>query len=73
MQFVIQFAAAQESLTAEKTVPAKPVESNNQSNSELEDLFKDTPLVTPSSEKPQKDLKNDIMSLFEKVCAAFVL
>lgn len=60
------FQSAQESSTAEKTAPAKPVESNNQPNSGLEDLFKDTPLVTPSSEKPQKDLKNDIMSLFEK-------
>ena len=38
----------------------------------VEDLFKDSPSVTPSltPEKPQKDLKNDIMSLFEKVCAS---
>lgn len=61
------FQSAQEASTAEKTVPPKPVESSNKSNSGLEDLFKDTPIITPSvSEKPQKDLKNDIMSLFEK-------
>ncbi|XP_024019111.1 probable ADP-ribosylation factor GTPase-activating protein AGD5 [Morus notabilis] len=66
------FQSAQEASTAEKTVPPKPVESSNKSNSGLEDLFKDTPIITPSvSEKPQKDVKNDIMSLFEKVSSAF--
>ena len=57
-------------MTAEKIVPPKPVESNSKSTSGIEDLFTDSPLVTPSvSQKPQKDVKNDIMSLFEKVCA----
>ncbi|PON44584.1 Arf GTPase activating protein [Parasponia andersonii] len=61
------FQSAQETSTVEKTVPPKPVESSSKSNSGLEDLFKDSPVLTPSvSEKPQKDVKNDIMSLFEK-------
>ncbi|KAI9093250.1 hypothetical protein K1719_027264 [Acacia pycnantha] len=62
-------SAATGASTAEKTSPTKAVESTP-SASEIEDLFKDspTPSVTPSliPEKPQKDLKNDIMSLFEK-------
>ncbi|KAF4377727.1 hypothetical protein F8388_004556 [Cannabis sativa] len=59
-------SAAQEPSTAEKIAQQKPVESNNKANSGFEDLFKDTPVLTPSvSEKP-KDVKNDIMSLFEK-------
>ncbi|GAV85360.1 ArfGap domain-containing protein, partial [Cephalotus follicularis] len=59
--------------TAEKPDPtretssAKAVESS-QAASGIEDLFKDSPsLITNSvSEKPQKDVRNDIMSLFEK-------
>ncbi len=63
-------AAAEEASTAEKTGPTKPVESSPQSTSGIEDLFKDSPSVLPSvSEKPKKDVKNDIMSLFEKVYA----
>ncbi|XP_073268829.1 ADP-ribosylation factor GTPase-activating protein AGD5 isoform X2 [Populus alba] len=59
---------AEELSTTGKAVPTKAVENNTQSNSGFEDLFKDSPsLATPSvSEKPQKDVKNDIMSLFEK-------
>ncbi|KAJ1395501.1 ARFGAP/RecO-like zinc finger [Sesbania bispinosa] len=62
------WAAAAETSTAEKTDTVKVVESTPQSTSGIEDLFKDSPSVTPSSapEKPQKDVKNDIMSLFEK-------
>ncbi|KAG4986244.1 hypothetical protein JHK86_033935 [Glycine max] len=62
------WAAAAEASTAEKTDATKAVESTPQSTSGIEDLFKDSPSVTPSltTEKPQKDVKNDIMSLFEK-------
>ncbi|KAK9269517.1 hypothetical protein L1049_001293 [Liquidambar formosana] len=62
------FQSAEEASTVEKTGLTKPVESNTQSTSGIEDLFKDSPLATPSpvSDKPQKDVKNDIMSLFEK-------
>ncbi|KAH9650936.1 ADP-ribosylation factor GTPase-activating protein AGD5 [Citrus sinensis] len=62
------WAAAVETSTAEKKDSTKAVESSPQSATGIEDLFKDSPsLATPSSsEKPQKDLKNDIMSLFEK-------
>lgn len=46
-----------------------PVESKPQSTTGIEDLFKDSPstMQLPVSNTPQKDLKNDIMSLFEKV------
>ncbi|KAL3733692.1 hypothetical protein ACJRO7_023117 [Eucalyptus globulus] len=50
----------------EKSNHSKPVESSTQSTSVIEDLFKDVTLVPSVSEKPQKDVKNDIMSLFEK-------
>ncbi|KAH1143231.1 hypothetical protein GLYMA_12G147400v4 [Glycine max] len=62
------FQSAAEASTAEKTDATKAVESTPQSTSGIEDLFKDSPSVTPSltTEKPQKDVKNDIMSLFEK-------
>lgn len=65
-------SAAAEASTAEKTDATKAVESTPQSTSGIEDLFKDSPSVTPSltTEKPQKDVKNDIMSLFEKVRAS---
>ncbi|KAK4439895.1 ADP-ribosylation factor GTPase-activating protein AGD5 [Sesamum alatum] len=54
--------------TAEHTGPAKADDNKSQSASGIEDLFKDSPSVIPSSTsgKPQKDVKNDIMSLFEK-------
>ena len=73
MWTIPKFAAAtvaEELSTTGKAVPRKAVENNTQSNSGIEDLFKDSPsLAIPSvSEKPQKDVKNDIMSLFEKVC-----
>ncbi|KAK7262718.1 hypothetical protein RJT34_30296 [Clitoria ternatea] len=62
------FQSAAEASTAEKTDAVKAVEGTPQSTSGIEDLFKDSPSVTPSltPEKPQKDVKNDIMSLFEK-------
>ncbi|CAL0333786.1 unnamed protein product [Lupinus luteus] len=63
-----EFQSAAEESTAEKTNTPSTVESTPQSTSGIEDLFKDSPSVTPSlaPEKPQKDIKNDIMSLFEK-------
>lgn len=66
---VLAAAAAEEVSTAEKTGPTKPVENSPQSTTGIEDLFNDSPSVMPASvsEKPKKDLKNDIMSLFEKV------
>jgi stromal membrane-associated protein len=69
MWTIPKFAAA--TVAEELSTTGKAVENNTQSNSGIEDLFKDSPsLATPSvSEKPQKDVKNDIMSLFEKVCA----
>nr|CAD1819337.1 unnamed protein product [Ananas comosus var. bracteatus] len=54
---------------AEKTGTAKPVaESKTQSHSGIEDLFKDSPAMTLSSVpmKTQTNVKNEIMSLFEK-------
>ncbi|KAK6131571.1 hypothetical protein DH2020_034682 [Rehmannia glutinosa] len=54
--------------TAEKSGPARGDDNKSQSASGIEDLFKDSHSITPSSisGKPQKDIKNDIMSLFEK-------
>ncbi|CAI9773485.1 unnamed protein product [Fraxinus pennsylvanica] len=62
------FQSAGTSSTAEKTAPEKPDDNKTESASEIEDLFKDSPSIAPASmsEKPQKDVKNDIMSLFEK-------
>ncbi|MED6219778.1 ADP-ribosylation factor GTPase-activating protein agd5 [Stylosanthes scabra] len=62
------FQSAPVASTTEKASPPKAVESTPQPASGIEDLFKDSSSVTPSlaAEKPQKDVKNDIMSLFEK-------
>ncbi|RZB77053.1 ADP-ribosylation factor GTPase-activating protein AGD5 isoform C [Glycine soja] len=62
------FQSAAEVSTAEKTSPLKAADSTPVSASGIEDLFKDLSPVTPSltPEKPQKDVKNDIMRLFEK-------
>ncbi|XP_057466062.1 ADP-ribosylation factor GTPase-activating protein AGD5-like isoform X2 [Actinidia eriantha] len=62
------FQTAAEGSIADKTSSAKPDDSKSQSTSGIEDLFKDSPLLASStvSEKPQKDAKNDIMSLFDK-------
>ncbi|KAG4387373.1 hypothetical protein GLYMA_11G205900v4 [Glycine max] len=63
------FQSAAEVSTAEKTSPLKAADSTPASASGIEDLFKDLHPVTPSltPEKPQRDVKNDIMSLFEKI------
>ncbi|GFQ06241.1 probable ADP-ribosylation factor GTPase-activating protein agd5, partial [Phtheirospermum japonicum] len=54
--------------TAEKSGLVKGDGNKSPYASGIEDLFKDSQSVTPSSMsgKPQKDVKNDIMSLFEK-------
>ncbi|XP_073100351.1 ADP-ribosylation factor GTPase-activating protein AGD5 isoform X2 [Elaeis guineensis] len=55
-------------LVSEDNTTTKPVESKSQSASVTEDLFKDpTSVVLPSDpEKSQANVKNDIMSLFDK-------
>ncbi|OVA20200.1 Arf GTPase activating protein [Macleaya cordata] len=60
------FQSAESATSTEKVGPTKPVESKTQTATGIEDLFKDSPSATPAPEKPQKDLKGDIMSLFEK-------
>ncbi|KAL9322326.1 hypothetical protein ACSQ67_010379 [Phaseolus vulgaris] len=63
------FQSAAEVSTAEKTSPLKAADNSTPpSASGIEDLFKDSPSMMPSLTpgKPQKDVKNDIMSLFEK-------
>lgn len=62
------FQSAVEGSNADKNGSVKPEESKPQSTSSIEDLFNDSPLLaTPAvAEKPKKDVKNDIMSLFEK-------
>ncbi|XP_047177476.1 ADP-ribosylation factor GTPase-activating protein AGD5-like isoform X1 [Vigna umbellata] len=62
------FQSAAEVSTAEKTSPPPKVADNSAlSAAGIEDLFKDSPMMPSlTPEKPQKDVKNDIMSLFEK-------
>ncbi|CAF2121695.1 unnamed protein product [Brassica rapa] len=59
------FQSAGSGQTAEKIVTAKPDESSSPPATGIEDLFKDTPNFTVQ-QAPQKDVKGDIMSLFEK-------
>ncbi|PWA96046.1 ARF-GAP domain 5 [Artemisia annua] len=63
------FQSAGEVAITGTTDVTKPVDNNKtKPSSGIEDLFKDSPsLLQPNvSEKPKKDVKNDIMSLFEK-------
>ncbi|KAF0905994.1 hypothetical protein E2562_009015 [Oryza meyeriana var. granulata] len=63
------FQSAEPVPSSDKKDSAKPVvESKPQSTSGIEDLFKDSPSVTVSSAPAvsQANVKNDIMSLFEK-------
>ncbi|KAK4771169.1 hypothetical protein SAY87_031701 [Trapa incisa] len=63
------FQSAGDGSTVEKEKPISPEAAEvatSQKTSEIEDLFKDSPTLVPAPEKPQKDVKNDIMSLFEK-------
>lgn len=68
----ISAAGTGETSTAEKTEPPKAVESSDKSTTGIDDFFKDPPSLStpPTVAQPQKDVKNDIMSLFEKVHAA---
>ena len=50
-----------------KTSSVNPNENKTPAASGIEDLFKDSSPVPSSSSKAQKDVNNDIMSLFEKV------
>ncbi|XP_042506730.1 ADP-ribosylation factor GTPase-activating protein AGD5-like [Macadamia integrifolia] len=56
------FQSAEASSTTETVNSTKRAENKASSTSGIEDLFKDTPLVTSTP----VDVKNDIMSLFEK-------
>ncbi|KAI3769234.1 hypothetical protein L6452_00334 [Arctium lappa] len=60
-------SAVEVSSTGTTDLP-KPVDNKAKPTSGIEDLFKDSPPFSQpnASEKPQKDVKNDIMSLFEK-------
>ncbi|CAI9088588.1 OLC1v1022964C6 [Oldenlandia corymbosa var. corymbosa] len=62
------FQSAPETSTAEPSAPTKPDDNKTPSATGIDDLFKDSPSILPTSttEKPQKDVKNDIMSLFDK-------
>jgi hypothetical protein len=64
------YSAAQPVPSSEEKDSAKPAESMTQSTPGIEDLFKDSPVVSLSSAPAvsQVNAKNDIMSLFEKVC-----
>ncbi|KNA24097.1 hypothetical protein SOVF_018930 isoform A [Spinacia oleracea] len=61
------FQSAGQASTSEKAEAKKDVDSDKRSTSGIEDLFGDSPASTASiMQQPQKDLKSDIMSLFEK-------
>ncbi|XP_062018497.1 ADP-ribosylation factor GTPase-activating protein AGD5 [Rosa rugosa] len=60
------FQSANEASKIEKTSPPNAAEGSSKSASGIEDLFADSLSLTPVAEKPKKDVKNDIMSLFEK-------
>ncbi|XVF70398.1 hypothetical protein PTKIN_Ptkin11bG0158300 [Pterospermum kingtungense] len=62
------FQSAAEASTTDKIDPPKAAEKNTHSATGIEDLFNDSPPLPTNQvpEKPQKDVKNDIMSLFEK-------
>ncbi|XP_022717030.1 probable ADP-ribosylation factor GTPase-activating protein AGD5 isoform X2 [Durio zibethinus] len=62
------FQSAGEASATDKTDPPKAAEKNTQTATRIEDLFNDSPPLTTNQvpEKPQQDVKNDIMSLFEK-------
>nr|GMD54881.1 probable ADP-ribosylation factor GTPase-activating protein AGD5 [Ipomoea batatas] len=63
------FQSAGAPKTSERTEITKADDIKPQSSSGIEDLFKDAPPIMPATslEKPQKDVKNDIMSLFDKM------
>ncbi|KAI3914125.1 hypothetical protein MKW92_047057 [Papaver armeniacum] len=60
------FQSAEPASSAENAATSKPVENKTQTSTGIEDLFKDSPSATLAPQKAQKDVKGDIMSLFEK-------
>lgn len=63
----LQSADATAAAAAVKNVAPKVVSSSSQSNSGIEDLFKGLDWIAqPIAEKPPMEVKNDIMTLFEK-------
>ncbi|GMI85310.1 NEVERSHED, ARF-GAP domain 5 [Hibiscus trionum] len=62
------FQSAGDTSAADKNDPPKAGEKNAQSATGFENLLNDSPPIPTNQvpEKPQKDVKNDIMSLFEK-------
>jgi hypothetical protein len=53
------------------TSVSENLHKNAKSTSSIEDMFNDSPAAAPTSSVPlnsQKNLKEDIMSLFDKVC-----
>ncbi|KAK8542712.1 hypothetical protein V6N13_136732 [Hibiscus sabdariffa] len=62
------FQSAGDTSVTDKNDPPKAGEKNAQSATEIENLFNGSPPITTNQvpEKPQKDVKNDILSLFEK-------
>ncbi|XP_057460838.1 ADP-ribosylation factor GTPase-activating protein AGD5-like isoform X3 [Actinidia eriantha] len=62
------FQSAADGSTADKTGSTKADDNKTRSTSGIEDLFKDSPSLAPSKvlEKPPKDTKTDIMSLFDR-------
>ncbi|XP_057963259.1 ADP-ribosylation factor GTPase-activating protein AGD5-like [Malania oleifera] len=60
------FQTAEATSAPEKIVSSKSTEGKTQSSSGFEDLFKDAPSFQPLLSEKQKDVKNDIMNLFEK-------
>ncbi|PWA49707.1 arf GTPase activating protein [Artemisia annua] len=61
------FQSGGETSATGTTNPPKPADNKAKSPSEIEDLFKEPPPISQQNAgKPQKDVKSDIMSLFEK-------
>lgn len=60
------FQSAEASSTADKNNVTNSAENGARSTSSIEDLFQNSPSDLSISNKPQKDVKTDIMSLFEK-------
>ncbi|KAE8702263.1 ADP-ribosylation factor GTPase-activating protein AGD5 isoform 2 [Hibiscus syriacus] len=62
------FRSAVDTSATNKNDPPRAGENNGQFATGVENLFSDSPPITTNQvpEKPQKDVKNDIMSLFEK-------
>ncbi|XP_019108107.1 ADP-ribosylation factor GTPase-activating protein AGD5 isoform X2 [Beta vulgaris subsp. vulgaris] len=61
------FQSAAQASTSEKADLKKDVDFGKKSACGIEDLFGDSPASTPPvMQQPQKDVKSDIMSLFEK-------